>query len=99
MVKSIGTILISPLPESMLEYQLYTVCDDHQLTPTFTVVKGGIDHVSLRKNHPFHGSRPIKKAFHVSRKIGDFQSYNLQLTAILASVMLLLEFRHLGWVR
>ena len=61
---------------------------------------GGIDHVSRRKDRPFHGSRPIKKAFHVSRKFGNFQSYNLQLTAFrnLASVMLLLEFRRLGWV-
>ena len=51
---------------------------------------GGID--------PFHGSRPIKMTFHVSRKIGDFLSYNLQSTAYhnLASVMLLLEFHTSG---
>ena len=33
MVKSVGTIPISPLPESMLEYQLHTVRKGHQLTP------------------------------------------------------------------
>ena len=41
MVKSVGTIPIFPLPQSMLENQLHTVRDDHQLTPTLIRVVGG----------------------------------------------------------
>ena len=37
-----GTIPMSPSPESMLEYQLHTVRNGHQLTPTLIRGEGGI---------------------------------------------------------
>ena len=40
MVKSIGTIPISPLPGAMSEYQLHTVRNGHLLTPTLIQGEG-----------------------------------------------------------
>ena len=40
--KVLGQYQFPPSPESMLEYQLYTVRDDHQLTPTLIRGEGGI---------------------------------------------------------
>ena len=46
-----------PSPESTLEYQLHTVRDDHQLTPTLIQGEGGI----ITATHNVNGSLEVKQ--------------------------------------
>ena len=41
-----------------------TWCSARDALISSRLVKGGIDHISRRKNRPFHRSRPVKKEFH-----------------------------------